>query len=40
MHIHLLNILKAKLENMINIYKNHTVEYLCLGMQDLDNLLK
>jgi AAA+ ATPase superfamily predicted ATPase len=34
-----LNILKAKSENLINKYKNYTVEYLCLGMQDLDNYI-
>ncbi|HAJ95910.1 MAG TPA: ATPase [Actinobacteria bacterium] len=32
-----LNILKMKSEKLINKYESYIVEYLCLGMQDLDN---
>lgn len=31
-----LNALKKKSENLINKYKSYTIEYICLGMQDLD----
>ncbi len=34
-----LNILKMKSEKLINKYESYIVEYLCLGMQDLDNYI-
>ncbi len=34
-----LNALKMKSENLINKYNSYTIEYLCLGMQDLDKYM-